>query len=460
MFFLWQLFVVLPVHPVIVAAHCPFANLYRNTDLTIARKSLCATQSPFFRFGSFFDFDQTIGFPGEGPESNSRPLWSLCTANIGSLKTSHVWKSNEDSLWCLQETQIGKNNVRASSRAVEEVGKSLFHGQLMSGILRTDGVHTTMHGGTAILAPNTHTRAFLPEDDISGKYAKVFATKRVNAVWTQVSPTVRALVFSIYAKSGASICHDTFQENDLLLSDVFEIVAQFGDIPIILAGDMQADPSSYPSIAAAIHFHKWYDPLLQVDEEGHTFRPLTFSRDCTFTGQGDFCSSIDAVLVNQVAFTAWQDIQALESFSTQHRTIRASFKWDSIFQIGDIHVKFAPLDTSSVPKPECHNSPENEKVTQVWEKLYFDKYRLMDSIHDKWDLINAFCVDSLISSGAKWGFGERKRGSLPKFQPRRICPGQLPLWRSENGKRIPPVQHAPEVARAFHQSPTENHLNC
>lgn len=219
----------------------------------------CSFRSSHARFGSLFDFDQTIGYPGEGPTFHKGALWSLCTANVGSLKTSHVWKSNDDSLWCLQETRIGKNNIRASTKAVEEVGKSLFYGQLLTGIMRTDGVHTTMHGGTAILAPDTHTRAFTPEDDISGKYAMVFASKRVNAVWTQVTPTVRALVFSIYAKSGASICHDTFQENDQLLSDVFEIVAQFGDIPIIIAGDMQADPSSYPSIASAIHFHKWFD---------------------------------------------------------------------------------------------------------------------------------------------------------------------------------------------------------
>lgn len=123
------------------------------------------------------DFDATLDFPGEGPAFHSQPDWSLCTANIGSLRTSNIWKGAEDVVWCLQETRIGKNNVRTSSKLVQETGRSLFCGQLMSGIIRANGVHTTMPGRTAVVASDIHTRPFLPEHDATGKYKSVFDTK-------------------------------------------------------------------------------------------------------------------------------------------------------------------------------------------------------------------------------------------------------------------------------------------
>lgn len=320
--------------------------------------------------GSWFEFDATLGYPGEGPPSPCQPGWSLCTANIGSLRTSTIWKGSEDSEWCLQETRIGKNNVRNSSRMVQETGRHLFCGQLMSGILRANGVHTTMHGGTAVVASDVHTRPFLPEHDATGKYKGVFDSKRANAVWTQVTSTIRALIFSVYAKSGASACTETFNQNDLLLQDIFEIISQFGDIPVIVAGDFQVEPSNYPSVATAIHFHRWHDPLVQVDEEGNLFRPLTYSRDGTFTGHGDYCTSIDAILVNHVSFAALQSIQVLEILDLQHRPIRAVFNWEPILLCGDVHLKFAPLDTSTLPKP---HSPEavqfDQRARMCWDHM-------------------------------------------------------------------------------------------
>ena len=122
----------------------------------------------------------------------------------------------------------------------------MFHGALLPGILRTDGHLTTTHGGTAILAPETTTRPFTQADDISNKYDSLVKTTRVCACWSQVSPSVRVLVFSIYARSGASANQELFDQNEALLKDVFEICAQFGDIPILIAGDFSNLPFKLP----------------------------------------------------------------------------------------------------------------------------------------------------------------------------------------------------------------------
>ena len=53
------------------------------------------------------DFDDTLGFPGEGPKHNNNK-WSITTANIGSLRQNKHWKTWPSSVCCLQETRIGK----------------------------------------------------------------------------------------------------------------------------------------------------------------------------------------------------------------------------------------------------------------------------------------------------------------------------------------------------------------
>ena len=69
------------------------------------------------------DFDSLLGFPGEGPANpinmQRDTCWSLSTPNVGSLKTSSFWQSDEDVVYCLQETRIGRNNFRTSRLQVE-----------------------------------------------------------------------------------------------------------------------------------------------------------------------------------------------------------------------------------------------------------------------------------------------------------------------------------------------------
>ena len=346
--------------------------------------------------------------------------------NVGSLKTSSHWRHTDDQVICLQETRIGRNNHRSAIKEVQSCGKSLFCGELLPGIIRTDGHHTTTHGGTAVIAAETLVSPFLYEQDQTGKYKAVFASKRANACWVQITRSMRALVFSVYAKSGASANHEILLDNDQLFSDVFEIVSQFGDIPILIAGDFQTLPSNYPAVSNAVHFHRWADPLQEVNDEGDLFRPLTFSLDASFAGSGDGCSSIDAILVNHVAHAALTDIQVIGGTGSQHRPIRAWFSWNRISLTGDIHLKTAALDTDHLPKGASHGS---DWVNDIAKSLCPDVESFLGddlSTEQIWSKINKLCLDTLVKAGATWGFGKRARGFLPDFASKTICPGQLP----------------------------------
>ena len=87
-----------------------------------------------------------------------------------------------------------------------------------------------------MLAPDAIARAFDRKEDATNHYAEIFKSKRVNACWIQVTATVRALVFSVYAKTGASASPEIMENNDHLLDKFFLIAAQFGDIPVYNCG--------------------------------------------------------------------------------------------------------------------------------------------------------------------------------------------------------------------------------
>ena len=270
-------------------------------------------------------FDCTLGFPGEGPGFAGQPQLSIVTANIGSLKKNTFWSTCGDDVICVQETRVGKNNVRSCSKDVDACGKKLFHGGLLPGILQSNGVVKSGSGGTAILASSEFATPLSPS--VCTTYRSLYESKRVVAVWAQVAPKVKLLVFSVYAKTSASKCPEVHEENDLLLGRIFECAAQFGSVPVIVCGDFHMNPLQYRTVSAAVNHHSWVDPLFSVDDAGDLFRPLTYSNDSLFTGHGDRCTSIDGILCNHIAFSALRHIEVLE-LKVQHRPIRALFEWD------------------------------------------------------------------------------------------------------------------------------------
>ena len=356
---------------------------------------------------SIFDFDSTLGFPGEGPAETS--CWSLATVNVGSLKTSTSWKACQSSAVCAQETRVGKNGFQHASKLVQQEGLHLFHGELLPGLLSSHGVTRTPHGGVAILAPRELSVELQPGEDATGLYAKLRKTKRVQACWIQVMKHLRVLVFSVYCKTAASADKHVLDFNDALLSDVFAIASQWGDVPIIVAGDFQLPPIQYPIVAHATSFMHWNDSL-QFSSSEDSARPLTFSMDGNFTGYGDGCSSIDGILTNSVATAALSSVEVLPMFRVQHRPVKATFNWGTIWQCGFKLFKPAPFVFPPGFAPQ-ESTPE----------LDFPCHEDIDS---KWHFANRVCINTLLDQGASWGPGFRERGTAVRTRPKQICPGQ------------------------------------
>ena len=342
---------------------------------------------------------------------------TLLSANIGSFRTNTSWKTWNADVCCLQETRIGKANLRSTQNAVKALGQRITTSDPLPVKWHKSGSITPC-GGTAIIAPDSIIQPFEPAHDQTGLFASLFRTQRFNAAWIQISPSSRALVISIYACAGASQDQTIHAKNDQMFSDIFSFVAQFGPIPIIVAGDLQAEPSSYSSIANCVAFHGWFDPIQVVDGTGHTTRPLTFSRDGTFSGSDDATSSIDAVLVNSSAFFALKSAEVVPVIGKQHRPIKLMFQWRSIQQVVYTLFKSAPFLPETLKTSTWHDD-----VSSCWPQ-FSARFDGCNDSESKWSIINEFLVQSLKSEGAKWGKGPQTRGEPPVFISKRVVPKQ------------------------------------
>lgn len=374
----------------------------------------------------FLSFDATLGFPGEGPDSS--PTFSLVTANVGSMNTSQLWKGWSDQVICVQETRVGVNNHRTTARHVKAHGRTFFPGRLLPGLINSQGIQKSSHGGTAIMGLEAITTPFDCSDDATGLYAKCHKTFRVTAAWVQVAPKIRLLVFSLYLKTAASALADVVKYNEEILTDVFSICSQFGDIPCVIAGDLQLRPDCYEPVSFALNFGGWSDPLTTVDSSGECVRPFTFSLDSSFPSSEEGCSSIDAILLNPVASAALVNISCIEATGTQHKPIRATFQWESLSQVGFQLHKTAPFDISAVPKFDV-NDPVDPLHITAFHTLAAYQPDLDDpsiSIERKWEVANQICIDTLVHNGAVWGRGPQVRGQAPSFRKKQIFLGQTP----------------------------------
>lgn len=364
---------------------------------------------------SKMDFDASLGFPGEGP-------WSITTANIDSFQTHpDCLKWNTDIL-AIQETRLARSNIENGRKSAFEHGKDIFWGNLLTEKKDVNGVYKVPHGGTAFLANPANTRNFQASDDVTGLWTKLQNTTRVAGIWHQVLPKLKVLIFCFYGQ--AHLPHEAHIEiNQKLLDDLFTVTSQFGSIPILIAGDFQSDPDIYQAVVDAKALGSWNDPLVERDNCGELNRPITFSRGGNFKNPTENFSSIDGILMNDVALSALTEIKVCYSHNRQHAPIKASFVWPRIFQKGFALVKPAAFDLTGLSKTDGVLNDLNPIADQIWNNKYEPFF---DNASDDaaWKMINSLAIETLQTAGAKFGRGPKNRGEKPVFKQVIKCPGQ------------------------------------
>ena len=403
--------------------YCNTISMYKHRSLPnmhLEFVSLIFPHAHLFVRRANMQFDSTLGFPGEGPS------WSLLSANINSLNAHPHWTSWEDDVLCFQETRLTAGNITEPKQHLHKTGKSIIHGRLLENKRRKNGMSHTPHGGTAILAPTSCCYPFAQDDDITLLWTYLFDSTRWSALWVQVCPKVKLLVLNSYGYA-TNPEFDHLAANEDMLEKAFQIVAQFGHIPIVITGDFQSDPDAYTCVQNAKNYAGWVDPLTTTDSLGNNCRPITYSRNADFHKPEDNFSSIDAILLNPAAAAALTDMQVVYEDARQHAPIRAKFQWDRIFQRGYVLDKPAAFNLTHLPKKG--NAIDTERLDICAKELWQNKYkRLIESNNDdkSWQSINDFAADVLLQSGATYNKGPKGRGHKPVFKSHVACPGQDP----------------------------------
>ena len=372
----------------------------------------------FLSIRDLFDFDHTCGFPGEGP------FWSCLSANVNSVNSHPHCLDWTDDLVCLQEARLSTTNIGPHRTQLLHKGRDFFYAKLLQPVRQKNGIKHIPHGGTACIAPKDLCKNFTCQDDATSLWKDIAGTTRASAVWVQILPRLKVLVFSFYGQAtmnGIS-SHDI---NNLFLEKLFTIASQFGEIPVLICGDFQDDPDTFPSVQHAKNFDGWSDPISGVNDDGTPTRPITYSRDSNFDTPVDNYSTIDGILMNRVAASALSSVEVLHAEARQHAPIRATFKWDRVFQKGFTLLKPAALDISGLPL--VNGKLDHDKIDahaqKLWQEKYFTKCSQPDD-QNAWQSINAFAIQTLCDQGASFKRGPRCRGTAPRFSPHIACPGQ------------------------------------
>ena len=365
-----------------------------------------------------FDFDQTLGFPGEGPK------WSVISANVDSFQTNFNCLQWDADVFMLQEARIAESNMAESQRKASLCNMRLFCSQPLIKQRASNGTLRIPSGGTATCANKELTQLFDDKMDVSGQWSLLRSTARVTATWHQVSQGVKLLAFNFYGIANAASERAKFNRNNELLDQLFAVAAQFGDVPILIAGDFQMEPGMYPAVQLALDHWGWADPLLQVNEHGDIERPCTFfQHSADIEGEGQ--SSIDGILLNRTALTALLNIRVLDHQDRQHRPVQATFAWDRILQEGTMLQRPAMLNLEHVQyaDPNDPGCPVNHLADQLWSG-YREEFSCGTDADTKWETFNKYATQLLLLNGASWEKGPHIRGKLPKFHKVRACAQQ------------------------------------
>lgn len=361
-------------------------------------------------------FDSTMGYPGEGP-------WTLASLNVGSLEKHDELLGTSFDAVALQETRITSTNCHDLKQKARDLSKDLFCGPMMqkmpNGFPTWGGVASLTHSGTS--------RPFTADDDVTGHFHTLHATARFHAVWIAVSPNRRMLLVSLYCYTSAQQDIGRQQSNEQLFKILFEMLAQYGDIPIAIAGDFQLPPHAYLTVAAVIRQSLWFDPLMKIDGENE-IRPNTYCRNCKWDQGDSVKTSIDGILVNREAhsFLCNAEIVFLQGF--QHALLKLAFDWPTSKRLAPTWVPHAALDIQKLK--------DFNYRTCTAERLWNTKYRELCETTSTGDelaqVAHSFGVQILLESGAVWTNGSKQRGCMPEARIVDVDKGSNPSNDAES----------------------------
>jgi hypothetical protein len=252
---------------------------------------------------------------------------------------------------------------------------------------------------------------------------------------------VHLLVY--YGWSGARSGNaEAKHRNELGLRQALRYAAALGKVPVILAGDMNDEPASSPTLAEALQSGRWWDCALM---EAQKQEPPVIPSPTYVTASGS--SRIDLALLNgeaKAAFRrAWVGDPEAHAFPG-HRPLFVEFQWSAIHQHFTRLRKPRPIPRLPQPKSEKERKERAQKraellspllsvATPLWEEALAQK----DS-NGAWRILSEVAELLFIQEAKEAGLVQkdispqeeakmRGRGEAAKFRKAELLPAAGPI---------------------------------
>ncbi len=288
--------------------------------------------------------------------TTARKHLTLITANVAALrpKVEVIAHWNADVL-LLQETKVSPATVGTIRSIFRKQGKELHHGLLCKAPERRSrkvaaACKEAARGGVAAVI--TSPRAAIPVAP-----TQLVKDLRATGRWEEVlvpasGATTHLGAATIYGVSGASKETRCYRENEAILSKAIRRVIEMGDVPYVLMGDINIDPSESEAVASAVEAGVLIDvgfaSKLGQDPD------LTYRRSGPFQGmtaQDEATSRLDVCLANPTAAAAITSFKPRwDLVCSDHVPLEVELELGTFVKDVYVHDGPRPIRTDEVPK--------------------------------------------------------------------------------------------------------------
>jgi exonuclease III len=316
-----------------------------------------------------------------GEASNPGPKnLKICTLNVNSLRL-HLPTAAllEWDILCAQETGCTLLNINACLSTCKDSGIQLFHGPL---------IPASQSGGVAICSKAYHL--------IEGHYAHsehyhlLHSSLRWKHMMVPLTRNSCLNLHTVYGFSGSNSSMSASHCNESLLQSLFLEIAQGGDAPALVMGDLNVLTHKSPTLQHAITNLGWVDVLHTLGDLSDTFRS-TYEDFQDKRG-----SRIDFVLANPTALSLIVAAKVVHTRCTGgHSPIIVEIDCNRVSLAG---FRLDPLRTYVAP-PVKDQEPERRAAALAFAMRgaqSFHRSLSLPDLSDSWRLLNNLIDDYLL----------------------------------------------------------------
>ena len=285
----------------------------------------------------------------DGEASNPGPISAIASLNLTSV-TKHdeeVRKLNSH-VTCVQETKLTDKGQLQLSRLEAFKGWGIVFGAPIA--------HSRDAKGVAIFTRPGVTIRIIPPQRQAGR--ELWDTARFCHAAVAFDGCVVHIV-SVYGYTNAAVNQQARQDNEAFMAKMFAYLATFGDVPVLIGGDMNIDPVKSAALRAAFSTGRWREAAeLQKMIDGLQMQNTCFAHE---TSVG---SRIDSIIVSHGLSQTFRAFQVIEDKQIPvHRILRAEFELSLAQQEGWKY--FTPQAFPS--KSEWEDPDPDAEAYQGWD---------------------------------------------------------------------------------------------